>query len=75
MIAIKGQYVFRDKGSAPVGIIYPDTTRGKVFAAAPGESFSHQELIEISEIVRSTTFSRYSQRRRKTRLSLRNTNA
>jgi hypothetical protein len=59
-IAITGQYVFRgkaNKGSVPVGIIYPDTTRGKLFAPAPGESFSYQELIEISEFVKNIVFS------------------
>jgi hypothetical protein len=60
-IAIKGQYVFRGeakKVSAPVGMVYPDTTRGKVFAPAPGESFTSEELFEISEFVKNTVFSR-----------------
>ena len=59
-IAISGQYIFRGKaggGSAPVGIIYPDTTRGKVFAPAPGESFTETELFEIAEIAKNAAFS------------------
>jgi hypothetical protein len=60
-IAITGQYVFRSKtgeGSAPVGMIYPDTTQGMVFASAPGESFTHQERYEIAEFVKNKGFSR-----------------
>jgi hypothetical protein len=59
-IAISGQYVFRGKvqgGSEPVGIIYPDTSRVKVFAPAPGESFTERELFEITESVRKMAFS------------------
>jgi hypothetical protein len=55
-IAITGQYVFRgkvEKDSVPVGIIYPDTSRGKVFASAPSESFTPQELCEIAEFVKT----------------------
>ena len=60
-IVIKGQYLFRGRpqnDSEPVGIIYPDTSRGKVFAAAPGESFTHQELCAIAEFVKNKAFSR-----------------
>jgi hypothetical protein len=66
-VAITGQYVFREKageGSAPVGIIYPDTTRSKVFAPAPGESFTLRELSEISGLVKNMAFSRVGRRRR-----------
>jgi hypothetical protein len=60
-IAITGQYLFRGRprnDSEPVGIIYPDTTRGKVFASAPGESFTHQELCEIAEFAKNKALSR-----------------
>ena len=66
-IAISGQYVFRKTAndrSSPVGIIYPDTSRGKVFASAPGESFTHQELCEIAEFAKNAAFSRVGRRRR-----------
>ena len=59
-IAITGQHVFRgkvEKDSEPVGILYPDTTRGKVFAPAPGESFTETELFEIAEIAKNAAFS------------------
>jgi hypothetical protein len=59
-IAITGQHVFRgkvEKDSEPVGILYPDTTRGKVFAPAPGESFTERELFEITGSVRKMAFS------------------
>jgi hypothetical protein len=67
-IAIKGQYVFRGKAvkgdSIPVGITYPDTTRGKIFAPAPGESFTERELSEISQLVKNMAFSRLGGKRR-----------
>jgi hypothetical protein len=56
-IAITGQYIFRgkvDENSVPVGMIYPDTSRGRIFAPAPGESFSQEELFEIAEVVKHT---------------------
>jgi hypothetical protein len=64
-IAISGQYVFRRSigkgtvrgGSQLVGIVYPDTKRGPVFAPAPGESFTARELFEITESVRNMAFS------------------
>jgi hypothetical protein len=60
-IAISGQYVFRPPirkgtvrgGSRLVGIIYPDTTVGKVFVPTTGEGFTHQELSEISRLVKN----------------------
>jgi len=65
-IAITGQYVFRgkvEKDSVLVGIIYPDTTRGRVFAPAPGESFTERELSEISQLVKKMAFSRLGRKR------------
>jgi hypothetical protein len=59
-LAVTGQYVFRgkevEKDSVPVGMICPDTSRGKVFEPTPGESFTHQELVEIAELVKKTAF-------------------
>jgi hypothetical protein len=63
-IAISGQYVFRPPirkgsvrgGSRLVGIIYPDTTVGKVFVPTTGEGFTHQELFEISGLVKNAAF-------------------
>jgi hypothetical protein len=65
-ITISGQYVFRGKArddSEPVGIIYPDTTRGRVFAPTPGESFTELELSEISELVKKMAFSHHRRNR------------
>ena len=70
-IAISRQYVFRRSiregtvrgGSRLVGMIYPDTTRGRVFAPAPGESFSQEELFEISELIKNSAFSRLGRKR------------
>jgi hypothetical protein len=39
-------------------MIYPDTIRGKVFAPAPGESFTERELFEIAEFAKNAAFSR-----------------
>jgi len=71
-IAISGQYVFRRSirkgtvlgGSRLVGMIYPDTTQRRVFAPALGESFSQEELFEISELVKNSAFSRLGRKRR-----------
>jgi hypothetical protein len=72
-IAISGQYVFRRSirkgtvrgGSRLVGMIYPDTTQGRVFAPALGESFSQKELFVIAEFVKNSAFSRLGRKRLK----------
>jgi hypothetical protein len=70
-IAISGQYVYRPAvrkgttsgGSRLVGIIYPDTTLGKVFVPMTWEGFTYEELFEISEFVKNAAFSLPRKRR------------